>query len=321
MSLALGKRKRAVTSKSTLPSKKATIAKAAPPLPRPAPPEPESDTEDREALNDAFRRAFEKRFKAIEEDKPVEVEVEEEDEEEDEDEAWDGLSEEEEDDEDEIEVVEHNMSNFSRDRADKAALKAFMSSKPPTSSDTPNTSKQPTKKKDDDAEGDTEQDDLKNDLALQRLLKESHLLDANSLSTDPSGKNRHKATDLRLLELGSKTSIFAQKNMPKHQRVGIQKKKENKEFERRREAKENGIILERVRKEGTDGKGGGFGGGNKRERGIGNPSVGRFSGGTLKLSKRDVEGITGPRSSGRGGRGGKGGRGRGGGRGGRGGKR
>ncbi|KAG9691073.1 hypothetical protein KCU95_g8302, partial [Aureobasidium melanogenum] len=320
MSLALGKRKRAVTSKSTLPSKKATIAKAAAAAPPPAP-EPESDAEDREALNDAFRRAFEKRFKAIEEDKPAEVEVEEEDEEEDDEEAWDGLSEEEEDDEDEVEVVEHNMSNFSRERADKAALKAFMSSKPPTSSDTPNTSKQPTKKKDEDGEGDTEQDDLKNDLALQRLLKESHLLDASSLSTDPSGKNRHKATDLRLLELGSKTSIFTQKNMPIYHRVGIQKKKENKEIERRREAKENGIILERVRKEGTDGRGGGFGGGNKRERGIGNPSVGRFSGGTLKLSKRDVEGITGPKSSGRGGRGGKGGRGRGGGRGGRGGRR
>lgn len=124
MSLALGKRKRAITSKSTLPSKKATITSPAPPPPAP---EPESDTEDREALNDAFRRAFEKRFKAIEEDKPVEVEVEEEDEDEDEDEAWDGLSEEEEeDDEDEVEVVEHNMSNFSRERADKAALKAFM---------------------------------------------------------------------------------------------------------------------------------------------------------------------------------------------------
>lgn len=201
---------------------------------------------------------------------------------------------------------------------------AKQSSKPPTSSDSPSTTaKQPTKMKDEgDVEnGTTEQENLKDDLALQRLLKESHLLDATSLSTDPSGKNRHKATDLRLLELGSKTSIFAQKNMPKHQRVGIQKKKESKEFERRREAKENGIVLERVRKEGTDGRGGGFGGGSKRERGIGNPSVGKFSGGTLRLSKRDVDGITGPRSSGRGGRGGKAGRGRGGGRGGRGGKR
>ena len=124
MSLALGKRKRAVTSKTTLPSKKATLAKSAPPPP-PAP-EPESDAEDREALNEAFRRAFEKRFKAIEEDKPEEVEIEEEELNEDEDEDWDGLSEEDEDDEDEVEVVEHNMSNFSRERADKAALKAFM---------------------------------------------------------------------------------------------------------------------------------------------------------------------------------------------------
>lgn len=123
MSLALGKRKRAVTSKTPLPSKKVTIAKPAPPPPAP---EPESDAEDREALNEAFRRAFEKRFKAIEEDKPEEVEIEEEEVDDDENEDWDGLSEEEEDDEDEVEVVEHNMSNFSRERADRAASKAFM---------------------------------------------------------------------------------------------------------------------------------------------------------------------------------------------------
>jgi hypothetical protein len=123
MSLALGKRKRAVTSKTPLASKKATIAKPAPPPPAP---EPESDAEDREALNEAFRRAFEKRFKAIEEDKPEEVEIEEEEVDEDENEDWDGLLEEEEDDEDEVEVVEHNMSKFSRERADRAALKAFM---------------------------------------------------------------------------------------------------------------------------------------------------------------------------------------------------
>ena len=123
MSLALGKRKRAVTSKTTLPAKKISIAKPAPPPPAP---EPESDAEDREALNEAFRRAFEKRFKAIEEDKPEEAQIEDEDEDENED--WDGLSEEEEDDEDEdkVEVVEHNMSNYSRERADRAALKAFM---------------------------------------------------------------------------------------------------------------------------------------------------------------------------------------------------
>jgi hypothetical protein len=113
MSLALGKRKRAVTSKSTLPSKKVTIAKPAPAPPKA--PEPESDAEDREALNEAFRRAFEKRFKAIEED-PDEDDIE----------NWDGLSEEEEDDQDKIEVVEHDMSNFSREKADRAALKAFM---------------------------------------------------------------------------------------------------------------------------------------------------------------------------------------------------
>jgi hypothetical protein len=196
----------------------------------------------------------------------------------------------------------------------------MQTAKPPTSTttttnqqQTPKNSKPPTGTREEEDEEKTNQDDLKNDLALQRLLKESHLLDSTSLSstsTQPTGKNRHKATDLRLVQLGSKTSLFTQKHMPKQHRQGIQKKKLDRESQRRREAKENGIVLERVKKEGGAGD-------KKRERGIGNPSVGRFSGGTLRLSKSDVEGITGPKSSSSArGRGGKGG-----GRGGRRGKR
>lgn len=59
-----------------------------------------------------------------------------------------------------------------------------------------------------------------------------------------------------------------------------------REVTRRKEAKENGIILERekavkIRKQG------------KRERAVGDPGVGKFSGGTLKLSERDVRRIQG----------------------------
>lgn len=86
-------------------------------------------------------------------------------------------------------------------------------------------------------------------------------------------------------------------------RKGINAKASYKEETRRKEAKENGIILERAA-------------GKKaapvqRERGIGGPSVGRFKGGTLTLSKRDIAGIQGPKKSGgkgKGGRGGKGGK-------------
>jgi hypothetical protein len=45
----------------------------------------------------------------------------------------------------------------------------------------------------------------------------------------------------------------------------------------------------------------------KRKRGVEAPIVGRFSGGILKLSKKDVETIQGP-SGGRGGKGKKGGK-------------
>ena len=88
------------------------------------------------------------------------------------------------------------------------------------------------------------------------------------------------------------------------------KKAAVREETRRSEARENGIVLERVRGKGGEAKG------KRRERGVGAPAVGRFSGGTLRLSRRDVEEIEGPK---RGGKGGKGGGGRG--RGGRGGKR
>lgn len=152
---------------------------------------------------------------------------------------------------------------------------------------------------------------LKKDLALQRLLSESHLLDSSS---DPvlSGNNRHKATDLRLLALGSKTSILKQEKMPMAMRKGIVAKKSELEDKRRREAKENGIILEKATK--TKSKAVEKASGKKRDRGVGAPGVGRFSGGTLTLSKKDIYDIEGPKrsSSGRGGRGGGRGRGRGG---------
>lgn len=102
-------------------------------------------------------------------------------------------------------------------------------------------------------------------------------------------QNRHKALDLRLQEVGSKSSIHAQRNMPMAQRKGIAQKARGREERRRQEAKENGIILEvaakkpRVKKEG------------KRQRSIGTPSVGRFQKGMLKLSKRDVAEIEGPK--------------------------
>ena len=133
----------------------------------------------------------------------------------------------------------------------------------------------------------TDAADIKKDLALQRLLKESHLLDSHS-SLSHVGSKRHKALDLRLLDLGSKTSILTQQKMPLAHRKGIATKRSEKEEGRRREAKENGVILEKAVKSTKGFKA-------RRERGLGAPSVGKFKCGMLKLSQRDVADIVGPK--------------------------
>lgn len=132
-----------------------------------------------------------------------------------------------------------------------------------------------------------EEANLKNDLALQRLLRESHLLDPQS-TLSLSVQNRHKALDLRLQEAGSRFSIHAQRKMPMAQRKGIAEKARGREERRRQEAKQNGIILEVAAKRKSKKEG-------KRQRSIGTPSVGRFQKGMLKLSKRDVAEIEGPK--------------------------
>ena len=93
--------------------------------------------------------------------------------------------------------------------------------------------------------------------------------------------------------MGSKSSIFKQEKMPLAQRKGIHAKAAGREESRRKEAFENGIVLEKKSKgkRGSDNRGSD----GRRERGIGAPSVGRFEGGTLKLSRKDIAEIEGPR--------------------------
>lgn len=168
----------------------------------------------------------------------------------------------------------------------------LQTTKPPSSFSPPKVRPKQAKEADlDEAISDAE--NLKKDLALQRLLKESHLLDHQSPSS-PYGQNRHKAIDLRLQELGTKSSLYHQRNMPMSQRKGIAAKASGREESRRKEAKENGVILERAtkgRKDIID---------TKRQRGIGAPSVGRFKGGMLTLSKRDVIEIQGRKKTSKG---------------------
>ncbi|KAL2787324.1 hypothetical protein BJX66DRAFT_288242 [Aspergillus keveii] len=222
---------------------------------------------------------------------------------------WSGLDGEEEDDDENrpVEVVDYTAPSIKADALmDKRARKAFMSAKPPSSAtELTSTTDHAKKGADEDDDKDTETMNLKNDLALQRLLKESHLLDSAS-DLAPTGKNRHKALDLRMQELGAKKSLYHQKNMPSSMRKGIKAKATSKEDKRRREARENGIILEKPAPKTNISSG-------RRERGVGGPSIGKFAGGTLNLSQRDIAQV----QSARRGRGKGRGRGRGRGRGGR----
>lgn len=130
---------------------------------------------------------------------------------------------------------------------------------------------------------------LKKDLALQRLLKESHLLEPQSALTVTS-KNRHRALDLRLQDLGSKSSLYKQQQMPMAQRKGMTAKAIEKDETRRKEAQENGVILEKAVKTRKVGSA-------RRDRALGVPAVGKFRGGMLKLSKKDVTEIEGPKKT------------------------
>ncbi|KAL9098671.1 MAG: hypothetical protein Q9163_005716, partial [Psora crenata] len=196
--------------------------------------------------------------------------------------AWEGISDGE---VDQPELVRYAASTSAKPDLSKDEMKAFMTSRPPMPN-VPSTSTAKGRRAPTDGLDDADEAaNLKKDLALQRLLRESHLLDPKS-ALSHSGQNRHKVLDLRLRDMGSKSSIFTQQKMPLAQRKGIAAKTAEREATRRREAQENGIVLEKAlpSKRQPD---------VKRQRGIGAPAVGTFRGGTLRLSKKDVAEIQG----------------------------
>ncbi|KAF1957393.1 hypothetical protein CC80DRAFT_410694 [Byssothecium circinans] len=308
MAHALGKRKRITREELEHPSRSPS-------------PSSDSDAEDVQAL---FRKAFEAKFKPLEIE-PVQKKVNEdesEDGEEEEDESdWSGISSEGEEDNN-VEVIDYAADSLpTSEKASRGEMRAFMSAKPPSSSTTSTSTKPSRASKKEDNDDSTEALNLKNDLALQNLLRESHILSthAPTYSTrgdTPSAKptsiaTRHKLVDLHMQSLGAKGSIFTQKKMPMQYRKGIAAKATLREDLRRKEAKENGIILERKSRGSGSGKGAVGKRDRDRDRGVGAPSVGKFKNGTLTLSRKDVNSITRDGGGGaRGGRKGKGKRGR-----------
>lgn len=253
-----------------------------------------SDSSDEDAKARAlFQRAFEAKFKPLPQQPPptnkgFPEQIEEPSEPEHDD--WDGLSEA---SVPIIEIVQIRDPVSGNDQASQPQdLKAFMSSRLSTARDQ---TKGPASKVRKDADDGDEAANLKNDVALQRLLKESHLLDASSYSstgTDVRGKSRLKALDQRIQDLGGKTSHLEQKKMPLSHRRGIAEKATNREQKRRKEAAESGVVLEKAKFASKSSK--------PRDTGLGDPSIGRFKGGMLKLSNKDLNGMKGSGSNTRG---------------------
>lgn len=215
---------------------------------------------------------------------------------------WSGISKEE-----DAQIVSHIRTTLLQEDEDiiKSQRKSFMSSRPPTTQQEVLISR-----------GQTQSSLAKNannassltaeDLALQRLLSESHLLTSTTASTLlPTLKARQKAQDLRLRSLGAKKFVnsLGTGNVPMAVRKGIEAKKDSRERGRRREARETGIVLERENRPSADKDQR-----KKRARDVGAPVVGKWKGGTLVLGTKDVAEIRGQRlASDFGKRGGRGG--------------
>ncbi|KAK1751713.1 hypothetical protein QBC47DRAFT_390816 [Echria macrotheca] len=293
---------------STLGKRKRAAAKSA-----------ESETSDQDRVQALLQQHFEARFKPIDIapiQRASEPEEDDDDEEDDNytlsdpsdaesDSEWGGIS----DGGDEapkVEVVDHTAKNDKTYTMSKKELKEYLSSKPPSQGTASTT--QPSRKPAADGDPEDSAAFLANDLALQRLIAESHILSAaggnasHYLSTAAAataantrafaeGRTRQKTTDMRIQALGAKGSVLEQAKMPMAMRKGIIRAAETREEKRRREARENGIVLERPSGKGAAGRGRKKSGRSRLEGRVDMPSVGKMRGAELRISAREIRAI------------------------------
>lgn len=131
-----------------------------------------------------------------------------------------------------------------------------------------------------EASSDEERENLKDDIALQRLLRESNILAEYNDSDDP-GRLRRRTLDSRISHLGGKE--VPKGNIPLRIQKGIETAKIRRQAKGEREAKEAGLVLPKKRKTKA---------GKTRERGLNTKSgVGKFKNGWLQVSEREIRRI------------------------------
>lgn len=174
---------------------------------------------------------------------------------------------------------------------------------------------------------DLERENMKNDIELQRFLKESNLLSALDTDDSATGKARSRTMEMRLRELsatnGSETKLNKLEKMPIQMRKGMVDKHLQRIKKHETEAREGGIVLSRVkrgqfrkidktyrndieRRIGTNIKKKESVVGKRRQRGLKIQSVGKSTRNGLVIAKHEIARINGS-GSGNGNGNGKGG--------------
>ncbi|KAA8898488.1 hypothetical protein TRICI_006550 [Trichomonascus ciferrii] len=144
-----------------------------------------------------------------------------------------------------------------------------------------------------------DKESLEKDIALQRLISESHILaegrdqfSGADISTDfdPIGKTRHKTLSSRLESLGGISDKNAKQRAPMNIQQGINAKRQERKEKHEKYAKEAGIVLARptssVKKAPI-----------KRDKGLKIASVGKNTRHGLKISEKDIQKVSGKSKS------------------------
>lgn len=160
-------------------------------------------------------------------------------------------------------------------RSSKKEYQAFMSSTVPQA---------PPRERKVKETDEAEVEDSRNDLALRRLLKESHLLSEPHVSLKSRGKSRHEALQARIEALGGAKAKPQQHSWKI--KSGIERKARDRATREAKEAKDAGILMARhsgVSKQKAKHR-------NGRDRGLNfTKEIGKFRKGNLALSKNVQE--------------------------------
>jgi hypothetical protein len=181
----------------------------------------------------------------------------------------------------------------------KAQKKAFMSSKVVKFTSLTETEEAPHRDKDDTQNDHEDISNAQNDALLHRLVHTKLLSGSLNPALNLTHAQRDKALSGRVLELAGKTRLgkgevavrAAERNKAsKRVREGLLRKKDEREKQQLEEAKNLGNYHPTLKKlfdtsSGSSDR-------QRRVRGLG-MGVGKFSGGTLKLSREEINSVTG----------------------------